>query len=162
MQANIDTMAIKYTEIGRKIITMETKHLRMNNKIGTAIKLNGEAVDDGRIHVPGIQNMVLKRNNIKEIKYKATMSGNQKYTEIKEHYHKTKIRLFKCEHNFKQFFRYRAESWKLTKTITHKLELFDIRTTTKHIAQKVKIHRRIWIGYVLRMPLYPYRMLYSC
>ena len=46
MQANIDTMAIKHTEIGRKIITMETKHLRMNNKRGTAIKLNGEAVDD--------------------------------------------------------------------------------------------------------------------
>ena len=57
MQANIDTKAIKYTEIGRKIITMETKHLRMNNKRGTATKLNGEAVDDGRIHVPGIQNM---------------------------------------------------------------------------------------------------------
>ena len=91
------------------------------------------------------------------------MCGNQKYMEIKEHYHKTNIRLFKCEHNFKQCFRYRAESWKLTKTIRRKLELFYIKTSTKLIAQKVKIHMRRWIGYVLRMPLYPYPMqLYSC
>ena len=69
---------------------------------------------------------------------------------------------------------YGAESWKMTKTISHKLEVFQNRclhrilnifwpntisnaelhrrTTTKLITQEVQMHRWIWIRHVLQMP----------
>ena len=85
---------------------------------------------------------------------------------------KTKIRLFKS--NFLSTLPYGAESWKMTKTINHKLEVFQNRclcrilniywpntmsnaelhrrTTTKLITQEVQMQRWRWIGQVLRMP----------
>ena len=78
---------------------------------------------------------------------------------------KTKIRLFKS--NVLSTLLYRAESWKMTKAISHKLEVFQNRclcrilnisntelhrrTTTKLINQEVQMRRWRWIGYVLRM-----------
>jgi len=69
---------------------------------------------------------------------------------------------------------YGAESWKMTKTISHKLEVFQNkclrrilriywpqtiskyelrrRTGTEPITQQIRRKRRKWIGHVLRMP----------
>ena len=70
------------------------------------------------------------------------MCGNQKYMEIKEHYHKTKIRLFKCEPNLKKN-RYRAEScdfdqvlmWASRSKVSNKAFFFFMEVDKKHKAQ---------------------------
>ena len=85
---------------------------------------------------------------------------------------KTKIRFFKS--NVLSTLLYGAESWKMTKTISHKLEVFQNkclrrilriywpqtisnhelrrRTGTEPITQQVRRKRWKWIGHVLRMP----------
>ena len=92
--------------------------------------------------------------------------------EIKERQQKNKIRLFKS--NVLSTLLYGAESWKMTKTISHKLEVFwkrclcrilnifwpntisnaelHRRTTTKLITQEVQMRRWRWIRHVLRIP----------
>ena len=85
---------------------------------------------------------------------------------------KTKIRFFKS--NVLSTLLYGAESWKMTETISHKLEVFQNsclrnilriywpqtisnyelrrRTGTELIKQQVQRRRWRWIGHVLRMP----------
>ena len=46
MQAKIDEMTRKAAEIGLKISTKKTKHLRMNSRTDAAIMLNGEEIQD--------------------------------------------------------------------------------------------------------------------
>ena len=95
-----------------------------------------------------------------------------KHLEIQGHQQKTKFRFFKS--NVLSTLLYGAESWKMTKTISHKLEVFQNkcprrilriywpqtisnyelrrRTGTEPITQQVRRKRWKWIGHVLRMP----------
>ena len=86
---------------------------------------------------------------------------------------KTKLRLFKS--NVLSTLLYGAESWKMTKTIAKKLEVFQrkclrkivgvrwpdvisnedlyARTAAKPVSEEIKRRRWRWIGHVLRLPV---------
>ena len=99
----------------------------------------------------------------------ASLRSTWRFKNIRQ---KTKIRFFKS--NVLSTLLYGAESWKMTKTISHKLEVFQNkclrrilhvywpqtisnyellrRTGTESITQQVRRKRWKWIGHVLRMP----------
>ena len=175
MQAKIKYMTRKAGEIGLKISTKKTKHLRMNSRTEAAIMPNGEEIEAMEDFTYLGSKMTTSRDTEKEIRTRIS-KASQAFATLRSTWRsrnvstKTKIGLFKS--NVLSTLLYGAESWKMTKTISHKLEVFQNRclcrilnifwpntistaelhrTTTKLITQEVQMRRWRWIGHVLRM-----------
>ena len=128
MQAKIDDMTRKAGEIGLKSSTKKTKHLRMNSRTEAAIMLNGEEIEDIEDFTYLGSKMTTSGDTEKEIRTRiskvsqafATLRSTWRSRNVST---KTKIRLLKS--NVLSTILYGAESWKMTKTISHKLEVFQ-------------------------------------
>ena len=177
MQAKINNMTRKARETGLKISTKKTKHLRMNSRTEAAIMLNEEEIENIEDFTYLGSKMTASVDTEKEIRTRIS-KASQAFATLRSTWRsrnvstKTKIMLFKS--NVLSTLLYGAESWKMTKTISHKLEVYQNRclhrilnifwpntisntelrrrTTTKLITQEVQMRRWRWIGHVLRMP----------
>ena len=177
MQAKTNALATTAGSLGLKINTEKTRHLRMNSRTSESIMVNGEVVDEVdhftylgskvSTSADGEEEILVRISKASQAF--ASLRGTWRSKNISQ---KTKIRFFKS--NVLSTLLYGAESWKMTKTISHKLEVFHNRclrrilriywpqtisnyelrrrTGTEPITQKVWRKRWKWIGHVLRMP----------
>ncbi|KAL9952937.1 hypothetical protein ACROYT_G040269 [Oculina patagonica] len=148
----------------------------MNSKTSEAIMLNGEAVNEVE-HFTYLGSMVSTSGDGEEEILARISKASQVFASLRSTWksrnisQKTKIRFFKS--NVLSTLLYGAKSWKMTKTISHKLEVFQNRclrrilrifwpntistyelrriTRTETITQQVQRRRWRWIGHVLRM-----------
>ena len=177
MQAKTNALATTAGNLGLKINIKKTRHLRMSGRTNKSIMVNGEVVDEadhftnlgskvstGRV---GEEEILVQISKVSQAF--ASLPGTWRSRNISQ---KTKIRFFKS--NVLSTLLYLAESRKTTKTISHKLEVFQNkclrrilliywpqtisnyelrrRTGTEPITQQVCRKRWKWIGHVLRMP----------
>nr|KAG5704191.1 hypothetical protein BaRGS_009721 [Batillaria attramentaria] len=170
-------MASTAGQIGLKISSKKTKHMRMNNRNNAAITVNGEALEEVEYFTYLGSKMTTDGDSEKEVRERIS-KASQAFASLKTVWRtrkistKTKLRLFKS--NVLSTLLYGAESWKMTKGISHKLEVFQNRclrrilsifwpntisnselherTNTKPITLEVRARRWRWIGHVLRMP----------
>nr|KAG5708729.1 hypothetical protein BaRGS_034946 [Batillaria attramentaria] len=170
-------MASTAGQIGLKISSKKTKHMRMNNRNNAAITVNGEALEEVEYFTYLGSKMTTDGDSEKEVRERI-LKASQAFASLKTIWRtrkistKTKLRLFKS--NVLSTLLYGAESWKMTKGISHKLEVFQNRclrrilsifwpntisnselherTNTKPITLEVRARRWRWIGHVLRMP----------
>jgi len=167
MQAKTNALATTAGRLGLKINIRKTRHLRMSGRTNESIMVNGEVVDEV--------------DHFTYLGYKVSTSGDGEdeilvrisgHLEIQEHQPEDKDPIFKS--NVLSTLLYGSESWKMSKTISHKLEVFQNkclrrilciywsktisnyelrrRTGTEPITQQVRRKRWKWIGHVLRMP----------
>nr|KAG5701644.1 hypothetical protein BaRGS_019333 [Batillaria attramentaria] len=155
----------------------KTKHMRMNNRNNAAVTVNGEALEEVEYFTYLGSKMTTDGDSEKEVRERIS-KASQAFASLKTIWRtrklstKTKLRLFKS--NVLSTLLYGAESWKMTKGIGHKLEVFQNRclrrilsifwpntisnselherTNTKPITLEVRARRWRWIGHVLRMP----------
>ena len=177
MQAKTNALATTAGNIDLKINIKKTRHLKMSGRNNESITVNGEVVDEVD-HFTYLGSMVSTSGDGEEeilvriskaIQAFASFRGTWRSKNISQ---KTKIRFFKS--NVLSTLLYGAESWKMTKTISHKLEVFQSkclrrtfpiywpqtnsnyelrrRTGTEPIKQQVRRKRWKCIGHVLRMP----------
>ena len=177
MQEKTSDMASTAGQIGLKISSKKTKHMRMNNKNNTAITVNGEALEEVEYFTYLGSKMTTDGDSEKEVRERIS-KASQAFASLKTIWRtrkistKTKLRLFKS--NVLSILLYGAESWKMTKGISHKLEVFQNRclrrllrifwpntisnselherANAKPITLVVRARRWRWIGHVLRMP----------
>ena len=177
MQAKTNALATTAGSVGLNINTKKTRHLGMNSRTNESITVNGEVVDEvdhftylgSKVSTSGDGEEELLVRISKASQAFASLRGNWRSKKISQ---KTKIRFFKS--NVLSTPLYSAESWKMTKTISHKLEVFQNRclrrilriywpqtilnyelrrrTGTEPITQQVRRKRWKWISHVLRMP----------
>ncbi|KAL9960175.1 hypothetical protein ACROYT_G033591 [Oculina patagonica] len=178
MQAKTNTLATTAGSLGLKISTKKTSHLRTNSKTSEAIMLNGEEVKEVE-HFTYLGSMVSTSGNGEKEILARISKASQVFASLRSTCNwksrnislKTKIRFFKS--NVLSTLLYDAESWKITKTISHKLDIFqnwclrrilrifwpntisnyELRRITRRetITQQVQRRRWRWIGHVLRM-----------
>ena len=177
MQGKTSDMASTAGQIGLRISSRKTKHMRMNNRNNAAIIVNGEALEEVEYFTYLGSKMTTDGDSEKEVRERIS-KASQAFASLKTIWRtrkistKTKLRLFKS--NVLSILLYGAESWKMTKGISHKLEVFQNRclrrllnifypntisnsalherTNTKPITLEVRARRWRWIGHVLRMP----------
>jgi len=173
MQANTSALATTAGNLGLKINVKKTRHLRMSGRTNESIMVSGEVVDEV-YHFTYLGSKVsTSRDGGEEILVPISQASQafpslQGIWRSKNISQKTKIRFFKS--NVLSTLLYGAESWKMTKTISHKLNVFqnkclrrilrvywpqtisncDLRRRTG--TQQVRRKRWKWIGHVLRMP----------
>ena len=124
MQDKTNALATTSENLGLKINIKKTKHLRMSSRNNESILVNGEVV--GEIdHFTYLGSMVSTSGNGEEEILVRISKASQAFVSLRSTWRsknisqKTKIRLFKST------LLYGAESWKMTKTISHKLEVFQ-------------------------------------
>ena len=152
-------------------------HLGMSGRTNQSIMVNGQVVDEvdhftylgSKVSTSGDGEEEIVVRISKARQAFASLWGTWRSKNISQ---KSKIRFFKS--NVFSTLLYGAESWKMTKTISHKLEVFQNkclhrtlriywpqtvsnyelcrRTGTEPITQQVRQKRWTWIGHVLRMP----------
>ena len=130
MQANTNVLATTAGSLGLKIIAKKTRHLRMNSRTNESIMVNGEVVDKvdhftylgSRVSSSGDGEQEILVRISKASQAFAALRGTWRSKNISQN---TKIRFFKS--NVLSTLMYGAESWKMTKTISHKLEVFQNR-----------------------------------
>ena len=177
MQAKTNALATTAGSLGLKINSKKTRHFRMNSRTNESIMVNGDVIDEvdhftylgSKVSTSGDGEEEIQVRISKASQAFAALRGTWRSKNISQ---KTKIRLFKS--NVLSTLLYGAESWKMTKTISHKLEVFQNRclrrilriywpqtisnyelrrrTGTVPITQQVQKKRWKWIGHVLRMP----------
>ena len=177
MQAKTNVLTTTAGSLGLKINTKKTRNLRMNSRTNESIMVNGEVVDEvdhftylgSKVSTTGDGEEEILVRISKASQAFALLRGIWRSKNISQ---KTKIRFFKS--NVLSTLLYGAESWKMTKTISHKQEVFQYRclrrivriywpqtisnyescrrTGTKPIIQQVRRKRWKLIGHVLRMP----------
>ena len=175
MQEKTDAMATTAGNLGLKVSTKKTKGMRMNARVQENIKLNGddiEEVDDftylgSKMSNTGDGEVEIRARLTKASQAFASLRSPWKARNIRL---KTKLRIFKS--NVISTLLYGSESWKVTKTISNKLDVFQNRclrrilqiywpnTITNEelhrraeiepISTQVKRRRWRWIGHVLR------------
>ena len=129
MQTKTDIMATTTESIGLKISAKKTKHLRMNTRTEDTVTLNGEPIEDVESFTCLGSKMATSGDG-EEIRARLS-KASQAFASLRNTWKshnistETKIRLFKS--NVLSTLLYGAESWKMTKTISHKLEVFQNR-----------------------------------
>ena len=174
MQAKTNALAATAGSLGQQINTKKTRHLRMNGRTNESTMVNGEVVDEvdhftylgSKVSTSGDGEGEILVRISKASQAFALPRGTWRSKKISQ---KTKIRFFKS--NVLSTLLY---GWKMTKTISHKVEVFQNRclrrilriywpqtisnyelrrrTGTEPITQQVRRKRWKWIGHVLRMP----------
>jgi len=177
MEAKTNTLATTAGKLGLKINIKKTRHLMMSGRTNESIMVNGELVEEvdhfthlgSKVSTSGDREEEILVRISKASQAFALLRGTWSSKNIRQ---KIKIRFFKS--NVLSTLLYRADSWNMTKTISHKLEVFQNkclrrilriywpqtisnyelrrRTGTKPIKQQVRRKRLKWIGHVLRMP----------
>ena len=130
MQAKTNTLATAAGNLGLKINTKKTRHLRMNSRKNESIMVNGKVVDEvdhftylgSKVSTSGDGEEEILVRISKASQAFASFRGTWGSKKISQ---KTKIRFFKS--NVLSTLLYGAESWKMTKTISHKLDVFQNR-----------------------------------
>ena len=174
VQDKTNPLATTAGNIGLKININKTRHLRMSSRNNESILVNGEVVDEVD-HFTYLGSKLSTSGDGEEeilVRISQAFASLRSTWRSKNISQKTKIRFFKS--NVLSTLLYDAESWKMTKTISHKLEVFHNkclrriiriywpqtisnyqlrrRTGTEPITQKVRRKRWKWIGHVLRIP----------
>ena len=175
MQEKTDAMATTAGNLGLKVSTKKTKGMRMNARVQENIKLNGDEIEE----VDDFTYLGSKMSNTGngEVEIRARLAkASQAFVSLRSTWKarnirlKTKLRIFKS--NVISTLLYGSESWKVTKTISNKLDAFQNRclkrilqiywpnTITNEelhrraeiepISTQVKRRRWQWIGHVLR------------
>ena len=175
MQEKTDAMATTAGNLGLKVSTKKTKGMRMNARVQENIKLNGDEIEE----VDNFTYLGSKMSNTGdgEVEIRARLAkASQAFASLRSTWKarnirlKTKLRIFKS--NVISTLLYGSESWKVTKTISNKLDVFQNRclrrilqiywpnTITNEelhrraeiepISTQVKRRRWRWIGHVLR------------
>ena len=129
MQAKTNALATAGS-LGLKINTKKTRYLRMNSRTNESIMVNGEVVGEvdhftylgSKVSTSGDGKKEVLLRIPKASQAFASLRGTWRSKKISQ---KTKIRFFK--RNVVSTLLYGAESWKMTKTISHKLEVFQNR-----------------------------------
>ena len=176
MQAKTNTLATTAGRLSLEISSKKTRHFRMNSRSREAILLNGEAVEEVEHFTYLGSKMSTSGDGEEEILVRIS-KASQAFASLRSTWRsrnisqKTKIRVFKS--NVVSTLLYGAESWKMTKAISHKLEVFQNRclrrilrifwpniitnyqllrmTKTETITLQVQRKTSKWIGHVLRM-----------
>ena len=151
MQANTSALATTAGNLGLKINVKKTRHLRMSGRTNESIMVSGEVVDEV-YHFTYLGSKVsTSRDGGEEILVPISQASQafpslQGIWRSKNISQKTKIQFFKS--NVLSTLLYGAESWKMTKTISHKLEVFQNkclrRNRTNHTASPVKEMEMDW------------------
>ena len=177
MQGKTDDAAASAGQIGLEANVPKTKHMRMNSRSQEAIRLYGTAIEEVDEFPYLGSKMTSDGSCDAEIKSRLS-KASQAFGMLKSIWRagklslQTKLRLFKS--NVLTTLLYGAESWKMTKTIGKKLEVFqrrclrrivDVRwpntisnedlysmTATRPITEEIRRRRWRWIGHVLRLP----------
>ena len=162
-------------KIGLKASTKKTKHMRMNSRIDTPVRMQEEDIEEvteftylgSKMSADGDTEVEIRTRITKASQAFASLKNIWKCRNISTN---TKIRLFKS--NVLSVLLYGSESWKTTKTIENKLEVFQnrclrrilkifwpntisnndlhARTNCTPIAQQVRQRRWRYIGHTLR------------
>ena len=128
MQDKTNALATTSGNLGLKININKTRHLRMSSRNNESILVNGEVVDEvdhftylgSKVSTSGDGEEEILVRISKASRAFASLRSTWRSKNISQ---KTKIRFFKS--NVLNTLRYGAESWKMTKTISHKLEVFQ-------------------------------------
>ena len=175
MQEKTDAMSTTAGSLGLKISAKKTKSMRMNARVHDNIRLNGENIEE----VSDFTYLGSKMSNTGdgEVEIRARLAkASHAFTKLKSTWRarqislRTKLRIFKS--NVISTLLYGSESWKMTKTISHKLDVFQNRclrrilqifwpntisneelhqrTEVEPITTQVQRRRWRWIGHVLR------------
>ena len=175
MQQKTESFATTAGNLGLKVSTKKTKSMRMNARVESPIKLNGEDIEE----VDDFTYLGSKMSNTGdgEVEIRARLAkASQAFASLKSTWRsnniskETKLRIFKS--NVISTLLYGAESWKVTKSINHKLDVFQTRclrrimrihwpntisneelhsqTNTEPISTQIQQRRWRWIGHVLR------------
>ena len=175
MQSKTEELSTTAQKIGLNASKTKTKHMRMNSKRNEPIKLQGENIEEVEFTYLGSK-MTADGSSEREICARLSKAG-QAFATLRNIWksgridQKTKIRLFKS--NVLSILLYGSKSWKMTKTINHRLEVFQNRrlckilkifwpntissaelhrrTSTQPITLEIKRRRWQWIGHVLRI-----------
>ena len=128
MQDKTNALATTAGNIGLKINIKKTRHLRMSSRNNESILVNGEVVDEVD-HFTYLASKVSTSGDGEEEILVRISKASQAFASLRSTWRsknisqKTKIRFFKS--NVLSTLLYGAESWKMTKTIRHKLEVFQ-------------------------------------
>jgi len=175
-QGKTEDLTIQAAQIGLKVSCKKTKQLRMNAKSHQPVKINGVDIEEAseftylgsKVTTDGSADEEIKARISKASQSFACLRNTWKSKKISQ---KTKLRIYKS--NVLTTLLYGAESWKMTKTISHKLEVFQNRcirrilgifwpntisneelhkrTAVEPITTAIRRRRWKWIGHVLRM-----------
>ena len=177
MQTKTSKFSNTAAQIGLKASTKKTKHMRMNARSDEKIKMQDEEIEEVTEFTYLGSKMSENGDSENEIRTRIT-KASQAFASLKNIWKcrnisiNTKIRLFKS--NVLSVLLYGAESWKMTKTIAHRLEVFQNRclrrilkifwpntisnkdlherTETMSIETLVRQKRWRYIGHTLRKP----------
>ena len=130
MQAKTNISATTARRLGLEISTKKTRHLRMNSRSSEVIMLNGEVVKEverltylgSKVSTSGDEEEEILARILKASQAFSSFRRTWRSRNISQ---KNKIRFFKS--NVLSTLLYGAKSWKMTKTIIHKLEVFQNR-----------------------------------
>ena len=177
MQGKTDDAGTHAGQIGLEANVPKTKHMRMNSRSTEAIQMYGLPIEEVEEFPYLGSKMTSDGSCDAEIKTRLA-KANQAFIMLRNVWKagklslQTKLRLFKS--NVLTSLLYGAESWKMTKTIAKKLEVFQRKclrrivrvcwpntisnedlydmTATRPITEEIKRRRWRWIGHVLRLP----------
>ena len=130
MQEKTDAMATTAGNLGLKVSTKKTKGMRMNARVQENIKLNRDEIEE----VDDFTYLGSKMSNTGdgEVETQARLAkASQAFASLRSTWKarnirlKTKLRIFKS--NVISTLLYGSESWKVTKTISNKLDVFQNR-----------------------------------
>ena len=130
MHEKTDDMATTAGNLGLKVSTKKTKGMRMNTRVQENIKLNGDEIEE----VDDFTYLGSKMSNTGdgEVEIRALLAkASQAFASLRSTWKarnirlNTKLRIFKS--NVISTLLYGSESWKVTKTISSKLDVFQNR-----------------------------------
>ena len=130
VQEKTDAMATTAGHLGLKVSTKKTKGMRMNARVQENIKLNGDEIKEvydftylgSKMSNTGDGEVEIRARLAKASQAFASLRSTWKARNIRL---KTKLRIFKS--NVISTLLYGSESWKVTKTISNKLDVFQNR-----------------------------------
>ena len=128
MQDKTNALATTAENLGLKINIKKTRHLRMSSRNNESILVNGEVVYEVD-HLTFLGSKVSTSGDGEEEILVRISKVSQAFASLRSTWRskntsqKSKIRFFKS--NVLSTLLYGAESWKMTKTISHKLEVFQ-------------------------------------
>ena len=135
IQDKNNALATTAGNLGLKINITKTGHLRMSSRNNESILVNGEVVDEidhftylgSKVSTSGDgeEGVLVRISKASQAFASLRSTCRSKNIDISQ---KTKIHFFKS--NVLSTLLYGAESWKMTKTISHRLEIFQISVYT--------------------------------
>ena len=134
MQSKTEELSTTAQKIGLKASVTKTKHMMMNSRTNEPIKLQGENIEEVEEFTYLGSKMNADGSSEREIRARLSKAG-QAFATLRNFWksvkfcQKAKIRLLKS--NVLSILLYGSESWKMTKTINHRLEIFQNRCLRK-------------------------------